>query len=359
MKNTRIPKLFYVGIDYHKRYSVVHAIDDSGQTVLQSRVHLNDRRLFQAVFARLDGPCRVVFEACMNWCKLYDLLEDIPNVEQMTLAHPYKTRIIAEAQIKTDKIDARMLAVLLRADLIAKAHISSKEARRQKDILRQRTFWVRGRTRLRNRVHRLLGAQLDLALPDFADLFGAKGMAYLRQLQLPAPADLLLRQDLDHLVELERKIKELEALVKAELGRNPILQRLETLPGVGPILSAVIAHEIDGIQRFLSPEKLCGYAGLAPTTDSSGGKTYHGRLMMQCNKWLRWAYVEAAWVAIGCDPYFRSFYNMQRLRGKKPNTAIIIVAKRLCRISYQLLTQQRDYEKRTFSPTAPHLGLVA
>lgn len=359
MKNTRIPKLFYVGIDYHKRYSVVHVIDEAGDTVLQSRVHLNDRRLFEAVFGRLDGPCRVVFEACMNWCKLYDLLETIPNVEQMTLAHPYKTRIIAEAQVKTDKIDARMLAVLLRADLIAKAHISSKEARRQKEILRQRTFWVRVRTRLRNRVHRLLGAQLDLALPDFADLFGAKGMAYLRQLQLPAPADLLLRQDLDHLVELERKIKELEALVKSELRRDPILQRLETLPGVGPIISAVIAHEIDGIQRFLSPEKLCAYAGLAPTTDSSGGKTYQGRLMMQCNKWLRWAYVEAAWVAIGCDPYFRAFYNAQRCRGKKPNTAIIIVAKRLCRISYQLLTQQRDYEKRTFSPTAPHSGLAA
>ena len=359
MKNTRIPKLFYVGIDYHKRYSVVHVIDDAGQSVCQTRVHLNDRRLFQAIFLRLDGPCRVVFEACMNWCKLYDLLEPIPNIEQMTLAHPYKTRIIAEAQVKTDQIDARMLAVLLRADLIYKAHISSREARRQKDILRQRTFWVRMRTRLRNRVHRLLGAQVDLAVPEFSDLFGTKGMAYLRQLQLPAPADLLLRQDLDQLIELERKIKELEATVKAELARDAIQQRLESLPGVGPIISAVIANEIDGIQRFLSPEKLCAYAGLAPTTDSSGGKTYQGRLMRHCNKWLRWAYVEAAWVAVGCDPYFKSFYSMQRLRGKKPNTAIIIVAKRLCRISYQLLTQNRDYEKRMFSPTAPRSGLAA
>lgn len=351
--------MFYAGIDYHKRYSVVHVIDEGGQTVLQSRVHFNDPRLFHTLFARLDGPCRVVFEACMNWCKLHDLLETIPNVQEMTLAHPYKTRIIAEAQVKTDKIDARMLAVLLRADLICKSHISSREARRQKEILRQRTFFVRMRTRLRNRVHRLLGAQLDLVLPEFSDLFGTRGMAYLRQLQLPAPADMLLRQDLDQLIELERKIKELETTIKAELGRNPIMQRLESIPGIGSIISAVLAHEIDGIQRFLSPEKLCGYAGLAPTTDSSGGKTYQGRLMRHCNKWLRWAYVEAAWVAIGCDPYFKAFYTAQRLRGKKPNTAIIIVAKRLCRISYQLLTQNRDYEKRTFAPTAPHLGLVA
>jgi transposase len=359
MKNTRIPKLFYAGIDYHKRYSIVHVIDDEGRTVCQRRVHLNDPRLFQALFSSLKGPCRVVFESCMNWCKLYDLLQSIPSIQQITLAHPYKTRIIAEAQVKTDKIDARMLAVLLRAELICQAHISSQEARRQKDILRQRTFFVRMRTRLRNRVHRLLGAQLDLALPDCSDLFGARAIAYLRQLQLPAPADLLLRQDLDQLIELERKIKELEAIVKEQLARDPIMQRLESLPGVGPIISAVIAHEIDGIQRFLSPQKLCGYAGLAPTTDSSGGKTYQGRLMRHCNKWLRWAYVEAAWVAVGCDPYFKAFYHAQRLRGKKPNTAIIIVAKRLCRISYQLLTQNRDYEKRPFSPTAPHLGVAA
>jgi hypothetical protein len=79
----------------------------------------------------------------MNGCKLYDLLERIPNVEQMTLAHPYKTRVIAEGQVKTDKIDARMLATFVAGHLIAEAHISSKEARR-----------------------------LDLAVPDFADLFG-------------------------------------------------------------------------------------------------------------------------------------------------------------------------------------------
>jgi transposase len=358
MKKTRIPKMFYVGIDYHKFYSVVHVIDAEGKTVRQARVPGNDPRAFQGLFYALGGDCQVVFEASTNWCKLYDILEAIPSVRAITLAHPYKTRIIAEAQIKTDKIDARMLAVLLRADLICKAHVSSKQARRQKEILRQRAFWVRMRTRVRNRVHRLLGAQVDLALPAVSDLFGRRGMAYLRQVRLPPPADLLLGQNLDHLIELQRKIKELEAGLHCELGSNPVMQRLESLPGVGPILAAVMAHEIDGIERFAGAEKLCGYAGLAPSTDSSGGKTYQGRLLRHCNRWLRWAYVEAAWVAVGCDPYFKSFYNTQRLRGKKPNIAIIIVAKRLCRISYQLLTQKRDYEKRKFSPTAPLLGVA-
>ena len=95
-------------------------------------------------------------------------------------------------------------------------------------------------------------------------------------------------------------------------------------------LGAVIAWEIDRIQRFPKAEKLCAYAA-CPTTYSSG-KMSQGRLLTHCNKWLRWALVEASWVAIGCSPYFGALYKRQRARGKKANTAIMIVARRMCRI---------------------------
>ncbi len=123
-----------------------------------------------------------------------------------------------------------------------------------------------------------------------------------------------------------------------------------SIPGMGPILAAVVVNEIDDISRFKSAQKLCGYIGLCPSTSSSGGKTYNGKLMKHCNKWLRWAFVEAAWVSIGCNSYFGDLYKKKRAAGKKANTAILCVARRMARIAWQLLTQGRDYE--TLPPAA-------
>ncbi|MEO7724807.1 MAG: transposase [Chthoniobacterales bacterium] len=108
----------------------------------------------------------------------------------------------------------------------------------------------------------------------------------------------------------------------------------------------MLSAEIDQIDRFPSAEKLCAYAGVVHTTHSSGGKVYHGRLLPACNKWLRWALVEASWVAIGCSPYFGALYRQQRARGKKANTAITIIARRMCRILFALLKEKRNFEKR-------------
>ena len=113
---------------------------------------------------------------------------------------------------------------------------------------------------------------------------------------------------------------------------------------MGPILAAVVVSEVDDISRFPSAQKLCGYAGLCPTTSSSGGKTNNGRLMRACNKWLRWAFVEAAWVSVGCSPYFGNYYKRKRTMGKKANTAIIATARLMARICWQLLTEKRAYE---------------
>ena len=103
------------------------------------------------------------------------------------------------------------------------------------------------------------------------------------------------------------RIREDEKALEGLLEQSPALQHVRSLPGMGPILAAVVVTEIDGIERFRSAQKLCGYAGLCPSTSSSGGKTFQGKLLPHCNKWLRWAFVEAAWVAIGCSAYFGDF----------------------------------------------------
>jgi transposase len=281
-------------------------------------------------------------EACWNWGWLYDLLGETPGVAEVVLAHPYKTRLIAEAQIKTDRIDARVLARLLRGDLVARSHAPGPATRQRKHLLRQRLFWVRLRTMLRNRTHALLDRQRDLERPQLKDLFGRRGQTWLQAVRLPAPGDQpLLAQDMEVMQLLGVKIKELDRLIGQSQSTQEKL--LESLPGIGPVFSSVIASEIDGIQRFVTPAKLCAYAGVVPTTHASGGRVFHGRLLWQCNKWLRWALVEASWSAIQFSGYFGGIYRAARERGKNRNVAVTMVAHRLCKMIWLLLNEKRPY----------------
>ena len=138
----------------------------------------------------------------LGW--LYDLLGQIDEVGEVVLAHPYKTRLIAEAQIKTDRIDAQALAKLLRGDLIAQSHVPSAPTRARKHLLRQRLFWVRLRTMLRNRIHAILDRQHGMERPQLKNFFSRRGQTWLEGVQLPCAEDQpLLKQDLE-VAELSR-----------------------------------------------------------------------------------------------------------------------------------------------------------
>jgi transposase len=332
---------------------MVAVLDEDGRRVAEVRVGHGGRQGFDRLFGRLDGPVKVVYESGFNWSWLYEILETIPNVVSITLANPYRVRLIAEAQIKTDKIDARKLAMLLRLDVVPACHVPLREVRDRKQALRQRAFWVGQRTRVRNRIHKVVDRQHDLAMPQVSDLFGKKGRAALAKAQLPESDAFLLEQDLRMLDALGEQVRESERRIRADGHEDPARAYLQSIPGIGLILANVIATETDGIERFSSATRYVCYAGLAPQTRSSGGRTYTGRMVTQCNKWLKWAFVEAAWVAVGCSAYFGGLYRAHRARGKKANTAITIVARRMCRIVWQLLREDRHYEERAFEGIAP------
>ena len=333
----------YVGIDIHKRYSICAAQGERGRQLCEARIEGNLASGFVQYLKALGGKSRVVIEACWNWGKIYDLLEEIDGVEEIVLAHPLKTRLIADAQIKTDKLDVRALAMLLRGGFIARAHVPRAATRRRKELLRQRLYWSRMRTRLRNRVHALVDRQREIELPQCSDLFGCEGMHALESLELPEPDALLLHEHLELLEVMRRQMKDQEHEISEANADDPMARRLLSLPGIGTILAAVIAAEIDDINRFADAAHLCAYAGLVPSTHASGGHIYQARLLRECDKWLHWAFIEAAWVSIGCSPYFGTFYKRHRARGKKANTAITIVARRMCRISFTLLKEDRNF----------------
>jgi transposase len=290
----------------------------------------------------------VVIEACWNWGVLYDLLEDTAGVAKVVLSHPAKNRIIAEAQIKNDGIDAHALATLLRGDFVAQVHVPSRDVRQRKNVIRQRLWLARLRTMIRNRIHCVVDRHPQLARPAVKDIFSNQGKAWMKRAPLPAADRKLLDDDLALHAVLQTQIDALETIIVADNAANPLAVRLQTLPDVGQILAPVIALEIDQIKRFRTADKLCAYAGLVPTTHASGGKISHGRMLPFCNRWLKWAFIEAAWVAVGCSDYFGAFYRKQRLRGKGANDAITIVARRLAKIAWKMLTDGRDY-----SPQAP------
>ena len=339
------PPVNYVGIDYHKKYSHVTAIDEEGRVMRSKRLE-NRPESFREFFKRLEGPSETVLEASRTWGVMYDLLEEIEGVESVELAHSQKVRAIAEAKIKTDKVDSYILAQLLRADLIPAAYIPGKQTRSYKEMIRQRVFLVRIRTRLKNRIHVLLD-RLHVPLPSVTDLFGKRGTDYLRKLKLPGVDGEILRENLQLLEALNTLIKEAEREIALLLGEDPRVKLLRTIPGLGPILAAVVALEIDRVERFASPSKLASYAGLVPSTYASGGRIFHGKLVPMSNKWLRWALVEAAWGSIRPSPYCRVYFENHK-RHKGPHTAAIVLARRLSEIVWHVLKENRVYEERPF-----------
>ncbi|MFQ5674124.1 MAG: IS110 family transposase [Nitrospinales bacterium] len=334
----------FVGIDYHKKYSIATAIDKEGR-ILDCRRLDNMPDSFQEFFKRLRGSSRAVIEASRTWGVMFDLLEELEEVESVTLAHPLKVRLIADAQIKTDKIDAETLAQLLRVNLIPSAFIPDKQTRSYKEMIRQRIFLVRMRTRLKNRIHVLLD-RLHIPAPSVTDLFGKRGTDYLKQLNLAGADGEILRENLSLLETFNELIKEAEKEIERRMGGDQRIRLLRTVPGLGPVLAAVVAMEIDDIRRFPRPAKLAAYWGLVPSTYASGGKVHHGRLLRMSNKWPRWAFVEAAWVALRGSPYCRAFFERRKTR-KGPHTAVIALARRLSEIVWNILKESRPYEERS------------
>jgi transposase len=333
--------MYYVGIDHHKKSNAITVMDQDG-TIIKRITLSNDKNTLDRFFNSIPGPCSVVFESSRDWSVLYDNLEDI--AEEIHLANPYKTRIIAEAKIKTDKIDSEILAHLLRSKMIPKAHIPSKIVRRVRYLLRQRLFFVRLRTMVKNRIHHLvdrnhLGATVTAS---FTDLFGKKGMVFLKEAPLPDSERKLLDEQLSLLEELNRLVKEDDRRIRKLFDKDHRVTLVATVPGLGHLLSALVVYEIDTIDRFLSPKKLHSYAGLVPSTYASGEKSYHGRLTKAGNRYLRWAMVEAVGPAISKDPGLRRYFHQIRVRNGV-NAAKIAVARRLLTIVYRILKEQRPY----------------
>lgn len=338
-----MPYDYHIGVDYHKAYSHLVVQDSAGKTLRSGRIK-NDRQSLGGFLERYRENSHAVVEATRNWMVMYDWLDDL--CDDVVLAHPLKVKAIADAKIKTDKIDATVLAHLLRADLVPEAWAPGERARELRVALRERMFYVRLRTMVKNRIVTVFDRypEQTAQLRKLVDLFGKSGRQQLAALSVSEIDRLQIDRGLAFIGDIDTRVKQSEATIRAMTKTNGNVKLLKTIPGIGEFFARLIDAEIDDIGRFRSSKKLAAYAGLIPSTYSSGGKTYHGRIVKQGNKWLRWAFVEAVAPAVASDPQLRAQYEQMKIRGV--NKARVAIARKLLTIAFQILRDQRPYERR-------------
>src|SRR5881394_488117 len=193
---------------------------------------------------------------------------------------------------KTDRLDAKGLAILLRNGTLPEVWIPPSELRDQRELLRLRIFLVRLRTRVKNRIHGTLSRH-NVQVPG-ADLFGVQARLELgaRLPELPAHSCAAVEQELATLDFLETQIESAEQRLNVIMKVSVEADLLKTLPCVGKILSMVLMLEIGKVERFPAAAHLASYAGLVPRVHSSGGRTRMGQVCGNVNRTLKWAFVE-------------------------------------------------------------------
>jgi transposase len=334
----------YVGIDYHKRFSYGTIMTEAGTIVKQAKFNNHPEAVAAFLGEFGSNGCSAVLEAGYNSLVMHDWLDEL--IGSVTLADPLKVKAIAEAKIKTDKIDSATLAHLLRCDLIPPAHVSSPAARIGKKLLRHRMFLVRLSTMVKNRIHSLIdGFPLIRDSRLVKDIFSKKGIGWLRQIELPKYAVRILDDELSLLEYLGLQIKHIDSGIGGFGRKDQRVKNVMTVPGLGKFFSLLVVSEIDDIDRFRTPAKLHAYAGLVPSTYSSGGRTYHGRIIKQGNKYLRYAMIEAVWPALSKSVDLERVYNRVYSR-RGGNSAKVAAARRLLTIVYRVLKENRGYRYR-------------
>lgn len=332
---------FYLGIDLHLKRSYTVLMDSQG-TILDERQvkNINIAEYLQDI---VPPECHAVLEATRNWAFAYDLLSG--HVAKVSLAHPKELKAIASAAVKTDRIDAQVLAHLARLNFLPTAYAASAEIRDLRLYMRHREWLIRQRTQCKNRIHAVL-AGYNLVAPT-QDLFGVKGRAFLEQCMgsVRPVAQRVLVDNLEQIDQLNAQVTALEDDLKLSSAHQQTVQLLKSMPGVGPIVATIIVAEIGDIDRFSNPKALCNWAGLTPRVRSSDQIVRYGRISKQGSPYLRAAMTRAATVASRISPKWYRVHEQLLLRCGKTG-AKVAVARRLLTVVYYMLKRQQPYQEQ-------------
>lgn len=283
---------YYIGCDAHKKYSVFSVVNESGKAAAPERVE-HDKELYQKYLKCLPPESPIAIESVGNWYWMIEAMEQAGH--QPILVNPRKAKLLMGQINKTDKLDARGLAMLNLNGSLPEVWIPPAELRDQRELSRMRMSLVGVRTQFKNRIHATL-SKYAIEINEVSDIFGKRGRLLLNEAikELPPETRNSVDEQLKLLDQVSGQIEQIEKHIREVVKDTPMMQLIKSLPGVGDILAIVIALEIGDVNRFSSAEHLASYSGTVPRVSSSGGKTHYGRVRPDVNHYLKWAYIEAA-----------------------------------------------------------------
>jgi transposase len=268
---------------------------------------------------------------------IYEYLSKEKHLD-VVLSNPIKTKAIAAAKIKTDKLDALKLADLLRGGYIAQCYVPDRMIMDLRELVRHRMALVRTRTRLKNKIHGITlmkGARITDVHP-----FTHKYIEKLKGLN-----DYRINGYLRIIQSLDSEINAVSRKIQTCVNENDIARLLMTIPGIGYYSALLIVSEIGDINRFPDSYHLCSYAGLVPSTHSSGGITYHGSITKTGSKYLRWVMIECvrAHIRNYKNTSITKFYERLAKRSKGSSKAVVAAASKLLKTVYWIMKERRAY----------------
>jgi len=340
--------MFHVGLDIHTKHIAICALDEKGQVVHRSQVRTIQDLV--RVLTGLPDRCEVCYEASCGYGHFHDLLR--PLATRVLVAHPGQLRLIFRSKHKNDRNDAERLAKLLYLGEAPAVHVPSLEVRTWRELINCRSQVIAKRTRAKNTVRALLRSA-GVTPPKSPGLWSKKGLAWLRQLELPTASQQLRRDLLEEIEGLIRPVRRVEQQLNRQAGQTGAVARLRSIPGVGIRTAEAMAAFIDDPQRFGDAKAVGCYFGLVPCQDQSGDKNRLGHITREGAPVVRQLVAEAAWQAQRRSPTVRAYFErVQRDDPQRKKIALVATAHYLVRVMWAMLKRGTDWQEGPALATA-------
>lgn len=344
-QNERDPRMIYFGMDISSKSFMVYAIDSRKKKVFEEEIAPTREALRRMLKALPVGPKVVAFEAGnqMKWVSLFLKKQDEVTPHAV---HPNEVKWIVASKGKTDKVDARKLAELARADMLPRAiHIVEGKPRELRELVSARMQLQSKRVALINTMRGYVKQEGHPLPPKFFQLKDWKEK--LKNTKLDEPIRFVIEsmmEAVDGLAKSEAQIT--ERVLKIEDKRCELL---ETIPAIGKITSRVLVGALDNVDRFDGKKGIANYGALTPTIYQSGKVTHLGkinrdgrhevrRVLLQC------AHTVARTKTADVKPLKDFYSRLEKKRGKKK--AIVAVARKLLTTAYGVLKNQKPYDPK-------------
>jgi transposase len=330
--------MIHVGIDLHSRNMTLVAINDNGK-VLAEEKQANSPANLSLFFQQFNEPVHAVVECTSFWYWVSDWCgaHGVP----LTLAHAKMLKAISYAKVKTDSVDARTLAELLRVGLIPQAHQCQRDRRDLRELTRGRLRMIERRSSLQSSLWQL-AAKYNVMVQDVGWRYLLQVEAFLAE-RLPLVAQVEAQLLLEQIRLLQNQVGVLEQAIEQQLPFTQEVERLKVLPGFGLVCAWTVIAEIGDITRFPSSKQFTSYCRLVPGSKDSGGKHRHRSKNKDGNRYLRMAFNQAAIIAYRDYPEVKEFYKKVARRSGK-HVARTVVGKELAKIVWHMLSKDEEYK---------------